>query len=112
MKVPYLDLRVSDAGLKTSLLTRFEKILDHGRIIEGPEQQEFEERFANEIGVKYAVGVSSGSSALFLALLGSGVGPGDEVITTPLLPPSKRATEKLRSLPTSEKGLNLTTPNF
>ena len=83
MKVPYLDLRVSDAGLKTSLLTRFEKILDHGRIIEGPEQQEFEERFANEIGVKHAVGVSSGSSALFLALLGSGVGPGDEVITTP-----------------------------
>jgi len=83
MKVPYLDLRVNDAGLKKNLLTRFEKILDHGRIIEGPEQQEFEVRFANEIGVKYAIGVSSGSSALFLALLGSGVGPGDEVITTP-----------------------------
>ena len=83
VKVPYLDLRVNDAGLKRSLLTRFENILDHGRIIEGPEQQEFEERFANEIGVKYAIGVSSGSSALFLALLGSGVGPGDEVITTP-----------------------------
>lgn len=83
MKVPYLDLKVNDAGLKSSLLTRFENILDHGRIIEGPEQQEFEERFADEIGVKYVIGVSSGSSALFLALLGSGIGPGDEVITTP-----------------------------
>lgn len=83
MKVPYLDLRVTDAGLKKSLLKRFEKILAHGRIVKGPEQQEFEDRFANEIGVKYAIGVSSGSSALLLALLGSGVGHGDEVITTP-----------------------------
>ena len=83
MRVPYLDLRVKDVGLKSRLLERFEKVLDHGRIIEGPEQKEFEERFANEIGVKYAIGVSSGSSALYLALLGLEIGTGDEVITTP-----------------------------
>ena len=83
VKVPFLDLRVNDVALKKELIGRVEKILSHGRIVEGPEQQEFEKKFATEIGVKYAVGVSSGSSALYLALLGSGVGPGDEVITTP-----------------------------
>ena len=83
MKVPYLDLRVKDLSLRKELITRIEKILSHGKIVEGPEQEEFEEKFANELGVKYAIGVSSGSSALYLALLGLGVGPGDEVITTP-----------------------------
>ena len=84
MEVPYLDLRVNDAALKKELIGRVEKILSHGRIVEGPEQEEFEEKFASEIGVKYAVGVGSGSSALYLELLGLGIGPGDEVITTPM----------------------------
>ena len=83
MEVPFLDLRVNDPALKKELISRVEKILSHGRIVEGPEQEEFEKKFASEIGVKYALGVGSGSSALYLALLGLGVGPGDEVITTP-----------------------------
>jgi len=77
IKVPYLDLVVHDRDLKKRLLSRFETILDHGRIIDGPEQLEFEQKFANEIGVKYALGVSSGSSALYLGLLGLGIGHGD-----------------------------------
>ena len=83
MRVPYLDLRVSNPELKRKLAIRFSKILDHGRIIEGPEVLEFEERIASEIGARYAVGMGSGSSALFLALKALGVGAGDEVITTP-----------------------------
>lgn len=83
MSVPYLDLRVYDDGLKKRLVSRFEAILDHGQILGGLEQIEFEQKFAEEIGVKYALGVSSGSSALYLALLALGIGPGDEVITTP-----------------------------
>jgi dTDP-4-amino-4,6-dideoxygalactose transaminase len=83
VEVPFLDLRVNDPALKKELISRVEKILSHGRIVEGPEQEEFEKKFASEIGVKYALGVGSGSSALYLALLGLGVGPGDEVITTP-----------------------------
>ena len=83
MKVPYLDLKVTDVALKKELIGRVEKILSHGKIVEGPEQKEFERRFANQIGVNYAIGVSSGSSALYLALLGLDIGPGDEVITTP-----------------------------
>jgi len=83
MSVPYLDLRVYDDKLKKRLLSRFETILNHGQFLGGPEQIEFEQKFAEEIGVKYAVGVSSGSSALYLALLALGIGPGDDVITTP-----------------------------
>jgi len=83
ISVPYLDLRVYDDELKKRLVSRFETVLDHGQILGGPEQIEFEQKFAKEIGVKYALGVSSGSSALYLALLALDIGPGDEVITTP-----------------------------
>ena len=83
IKVPYLDLRVRDATYKKRLLKKFEDILDHGRIVDGPELKKFEERFASEIGAKFAVGVGSGSSALYLALVSLGIGRGDEVITTP-----------------------------
>ena len=83
MSVKFLDLKVEDLSLKKELLNRFEYILDHGRILDGNEINDFENIFAKTIGAKYAVGVGSGSSALFLALIGAGIGPGDEVITTP-----------------------------
>ena len=83
MKVPFLDLRVTDSNLKKNLLTRVKKVLTSGKILEGKEQISFEKKFAKELNAKYAVGVSSGSSALFLALKATGIGPGDEVITTP-----------------------------
>lgn len=50
----------------------------------GPRVEEFEERFADYVGARYAVALNSGTAALHLALLLAGVGPGDEVITTPL----------------------------
>ncbi len=83
MKVPYLDLRISDKRHKAALLKRFDRILSHGRIIEGPEVEEFEHRIAQRIGSRFAVGTASGSSALYTALKALGIGPGDEVITTP-----------------------------
>ena len=83
MKVPFLDLRVGDKELRRRLLKKIDSVLQHGRLIEGPEQIQFEEKIAREIGVRHAVGVSSGSSALYLALRSSGIGSGDEVITTP-----------------------------
>jgi len=83
MKVRFLDLRVKEKQLREDLLSRVEKVLLHGRIIDGPEQVRFEELVAQEIGVRYAVGVGSGSSALFLALKAAGIGPGNEVITSP-----------------------------
>ena len=83
MKVSFLDLRVTNSSFKRSLLTRIGKVLSNGKILEGKEQILFEKKIAKELRVKYVVGVSSGSSALFLALKAVGVGPGDEVITTP-----------------------------
>jgi perosamine synthetase len=59
------------------------KVLKSGFIAQGPNVAEFEEQFADYVGVKYAVASSSGTTALHLALLAAGVNSGDEVITTP-----------------------------
>ncbi len=58
-------------------------VVDSGRLAMGPLVAEFEERFAELVGARNAVAVSSGTASLFLALLAHGIGPGDEVITTP-----------------------------
>lgn len=58
-------------------------VLASGQLAQGPRVAEFEERFASYCGVGYAVAVSSGTMALWLALLAHDIGPGDEVITTP-----------------------------
>ena len=84
MRIPTFDLRVTDPKLKDELVGAFEKVIDHGKLILGPEVEEFEEKVAKYIGTKYAVGVDSGSSALYLSLRACGIGIGDEVITTPL----------------------------
>lgn len=59
------------------------EVLDSGMLAQGPRARAFEEAFAEVCGVPYAVATSSGTTALHLALLAHGVGPGDEVITTP-----------------------------
>lgn len=58
-------------------------VLDSGMLAQGPKVAELEERFADYVGSKYAVATSNGTTALHMALLAHGVGPGDEVITTP-----------------------------
>ena len=83
MKVPFLDLRVKNEKLRKKLLARVNNVLTGGKILEGKEQKIFEKKFAKKLNAKYAVGVSSGSSALFLAIKALGIGRGDEVITTP-----------------------------
>jgi dTDP-4-amino-4,6-dideoxygalactose transaminase len=58
-------------------------VLRSGHIVQGPMVEQFERRFAEIIGVRHAVAVSSGTAALHLALLAYGIGLGDEVITSP-----------------------------
>ncbi len=84
MKVPIFELRVQDDGYRSELLDAVDQVLKHGQLILGPEVEEFEKAVANSVGVRYAIGVASGSSALYLALKSIGIGSGDEVITTPL----------------------------
>lgn len=83
-KIPYRDLSVDDFSLRKELLHAVDNVLLHGRILLGPEVDEFEEEVARYCQKKYAVGVSSGTDALYLALRSLGIGPGDEVITTPM----------------------------
>lgn len=84
MTVPFLDLRVTDHALRQEILDAVGAMLDHGRILLGPEVEEFERRLAEYCGTQYAVGVGSGSIAIFFALKAAGIGPGDEVITSAL----------------------------
>ena len=60
-----------------------DRVLRSGIIAQGPEVAKFEEEFANICGVKYAIATCNGTTAGHLVMLASGVGPGDEVITTP-----------------------------
>ena len=83
-EVRFRDLSVVDAQQKRELLEAVDRVLTHGQLLLGPEVEQFEERMAQYFGVKYCVGVGSGSDALHLALRSFGIGPGDEVITTPL----------------------------
>lgn len=82
-RVPFMDLGAQHRPLSAALTDAFERVLQHGRFVLGPEVAEFEANCAALLGVPHAVGVSSGSDALVVALLALGVGPGDEVITTP-----------------------------
>ena len=84
MNIRYRDLSVNDPCLKKELLEAVDKVLTHGKIILGPEVAEFENLVAKYCKTKYAVGMSCGTDALYLSLRALGVGPGDEVITTPL----------------------------
>jgi len=82
-KIPILDLKAQTRGLQAEIMAAFERVLSDAAFIRGPEVRLFQEEFAAYLGVKYAIGVANGTDALVLALRALGIGPGDEVITTP-----------------------------
>ena len=81
--IPYLDLKAQYASIKEEIGRAVSKVLDSTQFVLGPEVAAFEEEFASSSGATHGVAVNSGTSALHLALLAAGVGPGDEVITVP-----------------------------
>src|SRR6478735_5303453 len=83
IKVPYLDLRAQYRSIKPEIDQAVARVLDSCQFVLGPEVAEFEKEFASYCGTTECVAVNSGTSALHLALLAAGVGPGDEVITVP-----------------------------
>jgi dTDP-4-amino-4,6-dideoxygalactose transaminase len=82
--VPFLDLGRVHAGLKDELLDAVARLIDSGQFTNGPEVARFETDFARYCGTEHCVGVASGLDGLRLALLGLGIGAGDEVIVPAL----------------------------
>lgn len=81
--IPILDLNPEIEGLWDELNGAIQDVLRGGHFIMGPDVKSFEEEVAAHLGTRHAVGLNSGTDALVIGLRALGVGPGDEVITTP-----------------------------
>lgn len=83
MNVPFLDLKKQYEAIRAEVEPKMIEVMSSCAYIGGKYVQEFEKEIAEYLGVKHAIGCSSGTAALMLALKACGVKPGDEVITTP-----------------------------
>ena len=79
----FIDLKTQQNRIREGLKVRFDRILEHGAYIMGPEVTELEEKLAEYCGVKHAISCSSGTDALLIPLMAWNIGPGDAVFTTP-----------------------------
>lgn len=83
MTISFVDLEAQFAEIEKEVRSRIDRVLEHGRFIQGPEVAELERELARFAGVRHAVGCASGTDALLMALMAQDVGPGDLVFTTP-----------------------------
>ena len=81
VRVPLLDLTAQNGPLRDEILAAIARVVDSQRFIMGPEVEGLERELAAMIGAKHAIGVSSGTDALLVAMMALGIGAGDEVIT-------------------------------
>lgn len=84
MNVPFLDLQGSHAPLREEILGVIGQVIETGIFAGGPFVEKFEQEFAAYCETDYALGVKSGTDALWLTMLALDIGPGDEVITVPM----------------------------
>ena len=83
MKVPLLDLQAQLEYLEDDLIEAVTRVVKSTRYIQGPEVEVFEKEIAEYCGAAYGIGVTSGTDALLISLMTLGIGPGDQVLTTP-----------------------------
>ncbi|MEQ1637921.1 MAG: DegT/DnrJ/EryC1/StrS family aminotransferase [Methylococcales bacterium] len=81
--IPFVDLKAQYAGIKNEVNAAIQGVLESCQFTLGSEVVAFEGEFAGYCQAQYGIGVNTGTSALHLALLAAGIGPGDEVITVP-----------------------------
>jgi UDP-2-acetamido-2-deoxy-ribo-hexuluronate aminotransferase len=79
----FIDLKAQYQASRELINGRIQAVLDHGQYIMGPEVAELEGRLAEYTGARHCITVASGTEALIISLMALGIGPGDEVITTP-----------------------------
>lgn len=84
MKVPFTNLKTFHAPLKKEIQRVIGNVIDSGSFAGGPFVERFEEEFANYCGSSHAIGVGSGTDAIWLTLTAMGIGPHDEVVTVPM----------------------------
>lgn len=83
MRIPLVDLRAQYHAIRREIDEALHAVVESGQFVMGPAVRSFEREAADYCGVRHAVAVASGTDALYLALRALGVGPGDEVVTTP-----------------------------
>ena len=83
IKVPYVDFSPTLDASKVELTSAFERVLDSGKFVLGPEVKNFEQAFADYCGTKYAAGLANGTCSLHIVFRAFGIEEGDEVITAP-----------------------------
>jgi dTDP-4-amino-4,6-dideoxygalactose transaminase len=83
IKIPILDLKPQYNAIREEVHIAIDRVLESGQFIMGPDVKQFEQEVANYLGVKYTIGVNSGTDALIIGLRALNIGEGDEVITTP-----------------------------
>jgi dTDP-4-amino-4,6-dideoxygalactose transaminase len=79
----FLDLRAQFASIREEVMAAVTRVFESQYFILGPEVKLLEQEVAAKLGARFAVGCASGTDALVLSLMAAGIGPGDEVITTP-----------------------------
>lgn len=79
----FIDLKTQYQRIRDSVNARVNKVLESGQYVLGAETVELENQLAEYVGVKHCIGASSGTDTLLIALMAYGIGPGDEVITSP-----------------------------
>ncbi|HEX4997102.1 MAG TPA: DegT/DnrJ/EryC1/StrS family aminotransferase [Terriglobia bacterium] len=83
MSVPFLDLKAQYATIRDEVESALRRVVESQHFILGPEVEAFEQEIAAYCGTRFAIGLSSGTDALLAALMAAGVGPGDDVLTSP-----------------------------
>ena len=83
MAIPFIDLKTQYQALKPQIQARIDAVLEHGQYIMGPEVKALEDKLAAFTGAKHCITCASGTEALLMSLMALGIGPGDEIVTTP-----------------------------
>lgn len=98
--IPIFDYQRTLADIEEEVIEAIRRTLHSGQLILGPQTRQFEQAFARQVGADFCIGVTSGTTALHLAMLALDIGPGDEVITVAnTCPPTIAAIELTGATP-------------